>query len=127
MFTSGASSASTVWGRRQGSTERRSVRTSTRGSVVLICVTTLPGASGVPCDGQDQRFFFLPRCWRPRGLAAPLDELDGVDGVVVPYGVAAALGAGATGAGAAGDAAEGEGTGAPEGASASRSSSKSSP
>src|SRR3954471_2689252 len=46
MLTSGASSASTVCGRRQGSTERRSVRTSTRGSVVLISASTLP-AHGV--------------------------------------------------------------------------------
>ena len=87
-----------VW-RRQGSTERRSVRTSTRGplpdrSVVLICATTLqagrvfPGPVGRPTGQRRLR----RRCWRPRGLAAPRDAV-AVAGRGAADGVTGAAGA----------------------------------
>ena len=50
------------------------MRTSTRGSVVLISATTLPGGPVFPATRQVPRRRqrrFLRRCWRPRGLAAP--------------------------------------------------------
>src|SRR2546423_15052152 len=99
---SGATSTSTWW-RRQGRTERRSGRTSTRGSVLLINQGYLPPPELRAERARGYRRF-RRRCWRGRGAPVP--------GAEAPAG-GGALGGGGGGPCAAGAPPGGGGGGGP--------------